>query len=156
MKMPDSHEAIQNPASLLSFGQDRSINKECTILIVEDNVSRFISIARVLGTLGITCEWKTSGYEVVEYANILPHIDLILMNILLPYEDGFYALQKIRSSGRFQGVPIIAMADDASIEQMKRARDSGFDGFLGNPLEPENFQNQIYNILRGDLVWELK
>ena len=68
---------------------------EAHILVVEDNVSNFVLIARMLGFLGIHCEWKTSGYEVVEYADTLPKLDLILMDIRLPYEDGYGALKKM-------------------------------------------------------------
>ena len=50
--------------------------KDMTVLVVEDNVSNFVLIARMLGFLGIRCEWKTSGYEVVEYADTLPKLDL--------------------------------------------------------------------------------
>jgi two-component system cell cycle response regulator DivK len=68
-----------------------TIPKDTTVLVVEDNVSNFVLIARMLGYLGIHCEWKTSGYEVVEYADTLPRLDLILMDIRLPYEDGYGA-----------------------------------------------------------------
>ncbi len=53
-----------------------AIPKDTTVLVVEDNVSNFVLIARMLGYLGIHCEWKTSGYEVVEYADTLPRLDL--------------------------------------------------------------------------------
>ena len=39
-----------------------AIPKDTTVLVVEDNVSNFVLIARMLGYLGIHCEWKTSGY----------------------------------------------------------------------------------------------
>ena len=48
------------------------MDKDAVVLVVEDNVSNFVLIARMLGFLGIHCEWKTSGYEVVEYADTLP------------------------------------------------------------------------------------
>lgn len=131
-----------------------TIPKDATVLVVEDNVSNFVLIARMLGYLGIHCEWKTSGYEVVEYADTLPRLDLILMDIRLPYEDGYGALKKIRASERFKAVPIVAVTAEASLEQMNKARDSGFDGFLGKPLDPDRFPDQIRRILSGDPVWE--
>jgi two-component system cell cycle response regulator DivK len=131
-----------------------TIPKDAAVLVVEDNVSNFVLIARMLGYLGIHCEWKTSGYEVVEYADTLPRLDLILMDIRLPYEDGYGALKKIRASERFKTVPIIAVTAEASIEQMKKAKDSGFDGFLGKPLDPDRFPDQIRRILGGEPVWE--
>jgi len=132
-----------------------SVMKDATVLVVEDNVANFVLIARMLGYLGIHCEWKTSGYEVVEYADTLPQLDLVLMDIRLPYEDGYGALKKIRDSDRLKETTIVAVTAEASSEQIKKARAAGFDGFLGKPLDPDRFPEQIQRILEGEEVWEL-
>lgn len=129
--------------------------KDTTVLVVEDNVSNFVLIARMLGYMGIHCEWKTSGYEVVEYADTLPKLDLILMDIRLPYQDGYGALQKIRAAPNLKDTLVVAVTAEASQEQMNKARQASFDGFLGKPLDPDRFPNQIRRILSGDGVWEL-
>jgi two-component system cell cycle response regulator DivK len=126
-----------------------------SVLVVEDNVSNFVLIARMLGYLGIHCEWKTSGYEVLEYVDALPRVDLILMDLRLPYESGFGAGQKVRKSRRFRSVPIVAVSAEANREQMNRARAAGFDGFIGKPLDPDRFPDQIRQLLNGEQVWEL-
>lgn len=133
----------------------RGIPKDAIVLVVEDNVSNFVLIARMLGFLGIHCEWKTSGYEVVEYADTLPRLDLILMDIRLPYEDGYGAMRKIRTSERLKSTPIVAVTAEASKEEMAKARNAGFDGFLGKPLDPDKFPDQIRRILSGEPVWEI-
>jgi len=149
----------REPAQDASSGTQRqhkpSIPRDATVLVVEDNVSNFVLIARMLGYLGIHCEWKTSGYEVVEYADTLPRLDLILMDIRLPYEDGYGALKKIRAAERLKDIPIVAVTAEASLEQMEKARASGFDGFLGKPLDPDRFPEQIRRILVGEPVWEM-
>jgi len=129
--------------------------EQAIVLVVEDNVANFVLIARLLGYMGIHCEWKTSGYEVVEYADNLPQLDLILLDIRLPYEDGYAALRKIRSSASLKTTRVVAVTAEASSEQMKKARGAGFDGFLGKPLDPDRFPDQIQRILSGDAVWEL-
>lgn len=129
--------------------------QDATVLVVEDNVSNFVLIARMLGYMGIHCEWKTSGYEVVEYADTLPRLDLVLMDIRLPYEDGYGALKKIRSSPRLKETLVIAVTAEASEEQVRKARQSGFDGFIGKPLDPDRFPDQIRGILAGKSVWEM-
>lgn len=131
------------------------LSQDITVLVVEDNVSNFVLIARMLGFLGIHCEWKTSGYEVVEFADTLPRIDLILMDIRLPYEDGYGALAKIRQSSRLKDIPVIAVTAEASLEQIKKAQASGFNGFMGKPLDPDRFPDQIQSILSGKPVWDL-
>jgi two-component system, cell cycle response regulator DivK len=147
----------KNPTNPVPGDPNRKpgIPKDATVLVVEDNVSNFVLIARLLGFMGIHCEWKTSGYEVVEYADTLNRLDLILMDIRLPYEDGYSALKKIRSSDRLKAVPIIAVTAEASQEQLTKARSAGFNGFLGKPLDPDRFPDQIRRILSGDAVWEI-
>ena len=147
-----SQQSVKNVEPLKPHGRP---DKDFTVLVVEDNVSNFVLVARLLGYLGIHCEWKTSGYEVVEYADTLPHLDLILMDIRLPYEDGYGALKKIRQSNHLKKVPVVAVTAEASDEQMKKANKAGFDGFLGKPLDPDRFPNQIRRILAGQPVWEL-
>ena len=135
--------------------QAKTLSKDTTILVVEDNVANFVLIARLLGFMGLHCEWKTSGYEVVEYADTLPRLDLILMDIRLPYEDGYGALKKIRSSPSLKGARVVAVTAEASQEQLRKARAASFDGFIGKPLDPDHFPEQIRQILNGEQVWEL-
>lgn len=129
--------------------------KAVTVLIVEDNVSNFVLMARMLDYIGLHCEWKTSGYEVVEYADTLPKIDLILMDIRLPYEDGYQALEKIRESDNLKDIPVVAVTAYASEDQMARARKAGFNGFIGKPLDPDRFPIQIERVLADEPVWEI-
>jgi len=126
-----------------------------TVLVVEDNVANFVLIARMLSYIGIETKWKTSGYEVVEFADSLPKVDLILMDLRLPYEDGYEALKKLRASERWKDVPVVAVTAEASVEQMRKAKEAGFDGFIGKPLDPDRFPEQIRRILAGEEVWEL-
>ncbi|NPA06885.1 MAG: response regulator [Chloroflexi bacterium] len=143
---PDPNPTQEEP----STGGDRPL-----VLVVEDNVSNFVLIARMLSYIGIDTQWKTSGYEVVEFARRLPKVDLILMDIRLPYEDGYEALKKIRASEALKDVPVIAVTAEASQEQMRKAREAGFNGFIGKPLDPDRFPDQIRRLLAGEEVWEL-
>ena len=132
-----------------------NIPKDAAVLVVEDNVSNFVLIARMLGYLGIHCEWKTSGYEVVEYADTLPRLDLILMDIRLPYEDGYGALRKIRASSALKETLVVAVTAEANQEQIVKAKAAGFNGFLGKPLDMDRFPDQVRRILAGESVWEM-
>jgi two-component system cell cycle response regulator DivK len=128
---------------------------EAHVLVVEDNVPNFVLIARMLALMGIQrCEWKTSGWQVAQFADALPRIDLILLDIRLPYEDGYTALQKLRTNPKLRSTVIIAVTAEASEDQMRRARTAGFNGFLGKPLDIDRFPEQIRRILHGEEVWE--
>jgi two-component system cell cycle response regulator DivK len=128
---------------------------EAHVLVVEDNVPNFVLIARMLAFMGIQrCEWKTSGWQVAQFADALPRIDLILLDIRLPYEDGYQALQKLRTNPKLQNTLIVAVTAEASEEQLRKAKTAGFNGFLGKPLDLDRFPTQIKRILHGEEVWE--
>jgi len=125
------------------------------ILIVEDNLNNFILMTRLLAFLGVKkCEWKASGWKVLEFAETLGNIDLILMDIALPDADGFESLVSLRSHPRFQEVPIVAVTADVSLQNVARAREAGFNGFIGKPLDPDRFPEQVRRVLQGEEVWE--
>ncbi len=130
--------------------------RDATILVVEDNFQNFVLITRLLAYLGVKkCEWKASGWQVLEFAESLPNIDLVLMDIFLPEEDGYQILERLRDHPRFKDTLIVAVTADASMDNMERAREAGFDGFIGKPLNPDRFPNQVRGILRGEAIWEL-
>jgi two-component system cell cycle response regulator DivK len=131
--------------------------QSASVLVVEDNLNNFLLITRLLAYLGVGhCDWKASGWQVLEYANSLPRVDLILMDIHLPEEDGYQVLAKLRAHPKFQDTKIVAVTAEATESNLQRARSAGFDGFIGKPLDPDRFPDQIKQILRGTEVWELE
>jgi two-component system cell cycle response regulator DivK len=125
------------------------------ILIVEDNLFNYRLMARLLAFRGIeNCEWLVSGSQVAESLNSLPGFDLILMDIFLPREDGYQALARLRRDPKFAGTPIVAVTADTTPDNLRHAREAGFDGFIGKPIDPTRFPDQVFKILRGEPVWE--
>ncbi len=126
------------------------------VLVVEDNVSNFVLIARLLAYMGVQkCEWKTTGWGVVEFAGTMPRVDLILMDLRLPHEDGYEALRQVRTDESLKRAIVVAVTAHASAAEMQKARQAGFDGFLSKPLDADRFPDQIRRILQGESIWDL-
>jgi two-component system cell cycle response regulator DivK len=131
--------------------------EDATVVVVEDNFQNFVLITRLLAYLGVRdCEWKASGWQVLEFADSLSKVDLILMDIFLPEADGYEALGTLRDHPRFEETLIVAVTADASVENMQRAKAAGFDGFIGKPLDPDRFPDQVRRVLQGEAVWEVQ
>lgn len=130
--------------------------KDAHILVVEDNVSNFVLIARLLAFMGVQkCEWKTTGWGVVDFANTMPRVDLVLMDLRLPHEDGYEALRQIRADERLKNTLVVVVTAHGSSAELQRAKQSGFNGFLSKPLDADRFPEQIRQILNGAQVWDL-
>ncbi|MFO7679153.1 MAG: response regulator [Chloroflexota bacterium] len=126
------------------------------ILVVEDNVSNFVLIARLLAFMGVQkCEWKTTGWGVVDFAKTMQRIDLVLMDLRLPHEDGYEALRQIRADESLRDTLVVVVTAHGSSQEMKTAREAGFDGFLVKPLDADKFPDQIRQILNGVPIWDL-
>lgn len=130
--------------------------KNAYVLVVEDNLQNLVLIARLLAFIGVRrYEWKASGWQVLEFADTMPRVDLVLMDLHLPYEDGYDALAKLRSAPHFANTRVVAVTADANPTSMEKAKNAGFDGFLGKPIDPDKFPDQITDILQGKSIWDL-
>ncbi|HEX9926805.1 MAG TPA: response regulator, partial [Anaerolineae bacterium] len=133
-----------------NFVQKKAIDpKDAYVLVVEDNLQNLVLIARLLAFIGVRrYEWKASGWQVLEFADTMPRVDLVLMDLHLPYQDGFEALAKLRSDKRFADTRVVAVTADANPSTMEKTKTAGFDGFLGKPIDPDKFPEQIISILQ--------
>ncbi|RMF03043.1 MAG: response regulator [Chloroflexi bacterium] len=126
------------------------------ILVVEDNLQNMLLLSRLLDHIGVKrYEWKASGWEMFDVIAELPRVDLILLDLHLPQEDGFALLEKIRADARLSGTRVVAVTADVHPDTIQRARAAGFDGFLGKPISPRHFSRQLVDILQGEPVWNV-
>jgi two-component system, cell cycle response regulator DivK len=130
---------------------------DVNVLIVEDSVRNYALLARLLSFMGVKqTEWRRSGWQVLEFArDALPRVDLILLDIHLPEEDGYKVLARLREDRRFRDTRVVAVTADVSDVNLSRAKMVGFDGFLAKPINVDLFPDQIRRILSGELVWDL-
>lgn len=131
--------------------------RDTCVLIVEDNVRNYALLARLLSFMGVKqTEWKRSGWHVMEFAQeTMSRVDLILLDIHLPEEDGYEVLARIRENERFSTTRVVAVTADVSNANLNRAKAAGFDGFLSKPINVDLFPDQIRRILEGEPVWDL-
>jgi len=131
--------------------------QDVRILIVEDNVRNYALLARLLSFMGVKqTELKRSGWQVLEFAQeALPQVDLILLDIHLPEEDGYEVLDRIRNDEHFRTTRVVAVTADVSRANLNRAKSAGFDGFLAKPIDVDRFPGQIQRVLEGEPVWDL-
>lgn len=133
---------------------------EAKVCIIEDSVDNHTTMMKLLAYAGVSphhCECNFSGQAVKLMVQHHPlPFDLVLLDLRLPFEDGYSVLAKIRAVARFEGPLVVAVTGSATIEEMRKAQRAGFDGFLGKPLLAERFGGQIRRILNGEEVWEYR
>jgi two-component system cell cycle response regulator DivK len=78
--------------------------------------------------------------------------DVIFVDLEMPGLDGYSVLTRLQAAPHLQSARIVACT--VHLSEMHEARERGFAGFLGKPLDADRFPQQLAQILRGEGVWE--
>jgi two-component system, cell cycle response regulator DivK len=128
--------------------------EDAYVLVIEDDANNLMVATDLLRMIGIRyINARASGRMGIKLAEILPRIDLILLDIQLPYEDGYSVLRQIRMHPNLRETRVIAVTANVLPQDEAKARAAGFDGFIGKPLDFDRFPQQILSVLEGEAVW---
>ncbi len=116
-----------------------------TVLVVEDEMSNFKLIEAILQKTKIKIYHAKDGIEAIAYIknNCLP--DIILMDIMLPKQDGCITSQQIKKIDK--SIPIIGQTAYPLIK--KKALQSGCDICITKPLRPEDLIQTMHKFLNS-------
>ncbi len=132
------------------------IPEEAYVLVIEDDANSLLVATDFLHMVGVKyVHSRASGWQGLKLAESLPQLDLILLDIQLPHEDGYAILLHIRDNPKFRDTRVVAVTANVLPQDEVRTRAAGFDGFIGKPLDFDRFPHQIRAILRGEPVWML-
>ncbi len=128
---------------------------EAVVMVIEDEPLNAILATKLLQITGveqiIICR---SGAEARQRIPEIPRIDLILLDLRLPDEDGFMILKTLRDLEPLKDAMIVAATANVMPDDVRAAQTAGFDGFLGKPFNFDRFSSQIARFLEGEHVWE--
>lgn len=74
--------------------------------------------------------------------------DLVLMDLQMPVLDGFAALKALRKDARFASMRVVAVTAFAMRGDRERALAAGFDGYVTKPIDSEELERQVEDLLR--------
>jgi PAS domain S-box-containing protein len=103
------------------------------VLLVEDAPDNQTLIKRYLEMSGAEVSLASDGREGVEKALQGSH-DLVLMDIQMPFVDGYEATLRLRQSGYKK--PVIALTANAMRGDKERSMQAGFTDHLSKPINP--------------------
>lgn len=114
------------------------------IFIVEDDVSLGQAIKTSLDNWDFETQLVSDFQNIIkQYSAFDPH--LILMDLKLPYKDGYYWCQEIRKNS---AVPIIFISSASENMNIIMAMNLGGDDFVAKPFEQEVLVAKINALIR--------
>lgn len=131
--------------------------EQAVVIVVEDNADNLFIAQQLVRRAGARyVNGRASGRQFFKLLESYPDspIHLVLLDIQIPHEDGYTILQQIRATPRLAQTRVVAVTANVMPQDLARAKEAGFDGFLGKPLTPERFPQQLARIIAGEAVWE--
>ena len=118
--------------------------EEYRILIVEDEKAIAEAVQSRLAMWGLTAETVSDFRNVMaEFSACAPH--LVLLDISLPFFDGYHWCREIRSVSK---VPVIFISSAADNMNIVMAMNMGADDFIAKPFDQSVLMAKINALLR--------
>jgi DNA-binding response OmpR family regulator len=117
------------------------------ILLVDDEANIRHTVAYSL---------RRDGYDVVEAADGEAALsaarnqppDLVLLDVMLPYVDGFEIVGLIRAQAGWEAVPVLMLTAKNTERDTVRALDAGANDFIIKPFQPQELLARLRRFLK--------
>ncbi|MFZ5774748.1 MAG: response regulator [Thermodesulfobacteriota bacterium] len=128
------------------------------VLVVDDEVYLVELMETILAEYGFSVVSATRPSEALRILReeTIPatRFDLILLDLMLPEQDGISTAKVIRNEERLKNIPIIIVTGMGNDLVEQRARQAGVNGFLRKPVSRTLLVNCINDVLRGEMKEE--
>ena len=142
---PYDHSSLELPQK-----PDISLLENLHVLLAEDNALNAEITQTILSDAHVQTDLAADGQIALSMLRDAPvgYYDLILMDIQMPYMNGYQAAAAIRSlPDERSRIPIIAMTANAFKEDKEAAFAAGMDDYIVKPVEISSMLRTISSVL---------
>jgi len=119
--------------------------KGSRILLAEDEETLAVGLEYNLADEGFLVDWAKDGKQALRFFET-KHYDLIILDIMLPYFDGFEIAKQVRVKS--PQMPILMLTARTSSEDKVRGLELGADDYMTKPFHLEELLLRIKGMLK--------
>jgi DNA-binding response OmpR family regulator len=119
-----------------------------TVLIVEDDPIVSGLLDHSLKRRGFAVRTAADGHQATELLGSIEPPQAVLLDVMLPYVDGFELIRRIRRTPSWSAVPIVVLTSKAQGQSVVRALDSGASDYMFKPFRPDELAARIRRVVR--------
>jgi CheY-like chemotaxis protein len=107
------------------------------ILLVDDDTRNVFALSKILQERRMEIIKAENGKKALDMLDMHADIDLVLMDIMMPEMDGYEAMRRIRSQGKYKSLPVIALTAKAMKDDKQKCIDAGANDYITKPIDVE-------------------
>jgi DNA-binding response OmpR family regulator len=119
--------------------------RESKILLVEDEETLAVGLEYNLTEEGYLVKWAKNGREALEFYES-EKFDLVILDIMLPYINGFEIAERIRSSD--PQMPILLLTAKTESADKVKGLEKGADDYLTKPFHLQELLLRVKGMLK--------
>jgi CheY-like chemotaxis protein len=107
------------------------------VLIVDDDTRNAFAITSILELYGMTVLHAPDGRTAIDMLRANPGIDIVLMDVMMPEQDGYSTTGAIRKIPELSGLPVIAVTARAMHGDRDKSLAAGATDYITKPVDTE-------------------
>lgn len=135
---------------IVSLDQFRDAHKKMNpknILIIEDDETQRLSLKRILEAEGYTALLAADSAELTAILDEEKELHLILMDIGLPWINGFELAEMMKQHPDLNKLPLVFLSAQAEQADFARAREVGASDYIKKPFDIDKLKLVISKLL---------
>ncbi len=117
-------------------------------LIVEDDEQIAYLLRFILEREGFKVESAADGRLAHDLIMNGPTPALVLLDVMLPFIDGYQLLAAIRARKGWENVPVLMLTAKSQEKDIVRALDSGAADYMVKPFRPDELRSRIRRLVK--------
>ncbi|MEV4626518.1 HAMP domain-containing protein [Micromonospora sp. NPDC049523] len=106
-----------------------------TVLIIDDDVRNVFALTSALELHGMTVLYSDNGVDGVRLLAEHPEVDIVLMDAMMPDQDGYETTRAIRRNHRFADLPVVFLTAKAMPGDRESALGAGASDYITKPVD---------------------
>ncbi len=145
-KLTKQRIAGQEVVALDQFRDAKNKIQPTTILVIEDEETQRNSLKRILESDGYQVKLAADSAELTSVLDEDHEIHFIIMDVGLPWINGFELAQMIKEHRDLKKIPLVFLSGQSTDEDLQKAREVGASDYIKKPFDIDKLKTRIKEI----------
>jgi len=124
-----------------------------TVLIVDDDVRNVFALTSALEMHGMTVLYADNGADGIRLLTEHPQVHIVLMDAMMPDQDGYETTRAIRRNRKLARLPVIFLTAKAMPTDRESALSAGASDYITKPVDLDELLELMASWVSGHGAW---